>query len=343
MGALLNDGVFGLDKVPTCLPARTPGPLGINDHADPNVTAFVGDTPGPLGIRDCGDPTLYTMGACLDRRHQFPRSYSLSESRDNRTLSNGSLDLEQAQTMALQITVHFEGGGYAALADNTDRQGMSYGLIQWNFGQNTLGPLLQKMMAADPIAFAQAFENENDYEGLKGAVLSCSKDEQLTWARNIINNNRAAWKKAFRNLASVDTFQKIQREEAIRNYHPLVLSAVKRLRGVVPELFEIVLFKSYAALFDLCVQQHGIGNAMEEIKRAAFLKEPHSQLDAMIIVVTERARKARSQYQSDCVSRRMGILTGKSFLCTDCGVHAERKNPHFEFVATHGDKYVLHI
>jgi len=39
-------------------PARTHGPLGINDQADPNVTSLLGDTPGPLGIMDYADPTL---------------------------------------------------------------------------------------------------------------------------------------------------------------------------------------------------------------------------------------------------------------------------------------------
>ena len=39
-------------------PARTQGPLGLNDHGDPNVTTRLGDTPGPLGRQDAGDPTL---------------------------------------------------------------------------------------------------------------------------------------------------------------------------------------------------------------------------------------------------------------------------------------------
>ena len=38
-------------------PPRTPGPLGINDAADPSVLACLGDTPGPLGVQDSADPT----------------------------------------------------------------------------------------------------------------------------------------------------------------------------------------------------------------------------------------------------------------------------------------------
>lgn len=39
-------------------PARSAGPLGFLDQADPNVVAFLGDTPGPLGMNDWGDPTI---------------------------------------------------------------------------------------------------------------------------------------------------------------------------------------------------------------------------------------------------------------------------------------------
>ncbi|HYC54596.1 MAG TPA: hypothetical protein VEL28_06640 [Candidatus Binatia bacterium] len=38
--------------------ARTPGVLGVNDHADPGTAALLGDTPGTLGWSDHGDPTV---------------------------------------------------------------------------------------------------------------------------------------------------------------------------------------------------------------------------------------------------------------------------------------------
>lgn len=46
------------DQKPTLriFPARSAGPSGINDHADPNVVSFLGDTPGPLGINDHAQP-----------------------------------------------------------------------------------------------------------------------------------------------------------------------------------------------------------------------------------------------------------------------------------------------
>lgn len=46
--------------------ARTPGPLGINDQADPDICTRLGDTPGSLGLFDLADqslPFLFSSGA----------------------------------------------------------------------------------------------------------------------------------------------------------------------------------------------------------------------------------------------------------------------------------------
>jgi hypothetical protein len=44
------------------VPARTPGPLGVNDYADPNALAQLGDIPGSVGVNDRVDPTLRNPG-----------------------------------------------------------------------------------------------------------------------------------------------------------------------------------------------------------------------------------------------------------------------------------------
>jgi hypothetical protein len=44
--------------LPWDLPLRTPGPLGYNDRADPNVHSPLGETPGPLGVNDHADPNM---------------------------------------------------------------------------------------------------------------------------------------------------------------------------------------------------------------------------------------------------------------------------------------------
>lgn len=73
MGNSRHPFPLGLDQYKSLLSARTPGPLGYQDQADPSVTTRLGDTPGPLGFNDHGDPALQrvsdsSMGSNQPRR-----------------------------------------------------------------------------------------------------------------------------------------------------------------------------------------------------------------------------------------------------------------------------------
>jgi len=58
VGGSKKPGPVNPPAAPYRVPARTPGPTGVNDHGDPNTTSHLGDTPGPVGVKDGGDPTL---------------------------------------------------------------------------------------------------------------------------------------------------------------------------------------------------------------------------------------------------------------------------------------------
>jgi hypothetical protein len=51
MAASKAPGPFGI-RFPESVSPRTPGPLGVEDRADPNVFTLTGDVPGPIGLRD---------------------------------------------------------------------------------------------------------------------------------------------------------------------------------------------------------------------------------------------------------------------------------------------------
>lgn len=61
--------------------ARTPGPLGLNDQADPNHCTLLGDSPGVLGIQDYADPTLWIFTA------RTPRTASMMRLADGTALA----------------------------------------------------------------------------------------------------------------------------------------------------------------------------------------------------------------------------------------------------------------
>jgi hypothetical protein len=337
----------------SCIPPRTPGSLGINDQGDPNLATLLGDTPGSVGLLDWADPTLRQLSSTLPNANLVcvdPKGSALSFGFDLQTSTPSVpaapaqyVSLDEAQETALKITTYFEGGksmNYQALADDFDGQGTSFGLIQWNFGQNTLGPLLKKMLDKDGTAFKGCFGPDADYDTIKKAIAESRQADQLKWARDRIKNKGSAWESAFKNIGSNNVFNKIQREQAAGQYHPLAMTVIQQLRNVSPALFTNIELRSYAAIFDLCVQQGGIGNSLAEIKKRVTDEKPTSQLEVMKIVVAVRARKANKKWVSDCLSRRMGILTGAAYKSTENDTTMTRKNPQFGLLLDSGAKYV---
>lgn len=334
------------------VPPRTPGPLGVNDQGDPNVTTLVGDTPSSVGLLDGADPTLPQFSSAESYAGLVCRAtdgiplavgFNFQASTPAANPTPQYISLSDAQEIALKITTYFEGGksmNYQALADDFDGQGTSFGLIQWNFGSNTLGPLLKKMLDKDGTAFKGCFGDDADYDTLKKALTDANKGDQLKWARGRIKNKRAAWDSAFKKIGSVEAFNKIQRDQAAGEYHPLAVIVIKKIRDISPTLFANVELRSYAAIFDLCVQQGGIDKAVTEIKNKVKDEKPAAQLDLMKTVVTETARKANDKWVSDCLSRRMGILTGAAYNSKEHDVTAERKNTQFSLLSQSGGNFV---
>jgi len=255
---------------------------------------------------------------------------------------SGSVPLAQAQDLALTVTMYFEGGNsaYQALADDFDGMGTSFGLIQWNFGAGTLGPLLLKMMNADPAAFAGCFGANANFDALKSAITAASVSQQLIWARRLIASNRAAWKAAFVAIGTNPTFNQIQRQQAITHYHARALTVIASLRRISSDLMVNVEVRSYVAIFDLCVQQNGIDNVLDSIKAKVLAAAPTTQLALVTMAVQQRALSAKAKYVADCMSRRMGILTSANYTATENGVSSTRQNPKLGLIAAVGTKFV---
>ena len=343
-------GCIGID-LRSWTPARTPGPLGCFDQGDPTLTTLLGDTPGPLGINDWADPTLARYlpqgqrlpSMCMRTADGVALSVGAAGPAPAITPPAGTITVAQAQEMALNITTVFEGGksmNYQALADDFDGQGMSFGLIQWNFGQNTLGPLLKLMLATDATSFAACFGKDADYVRLKKALDNHKQADQLAWARAVQKDQKAAWKSAFTAVGSVDAFNRIQREQAAAKYNPIVVKDIASLRELSADLMTAVEFRTYAALFDAAVQQNGIGKTITATKTRVKQEKPETQLELLKIAVTERADAANDPWVSDCKSRRLGILGGAAYASNAHEVTAKRENAQYSLITESGTKEV---
>ncbi len=327
----------GSHRNPALLGVYRRGPKPQSRRSDPFYLLGGGGTPAPLGIRagifaDLPDILYDENDFCFPLEADVPVPPAAKD-----------ITLVEAQSMALAITTAFEGGkgmNYQALADNFDGQGMSFGLIQWNFGQNTLGPLLAKMLSADAKAFEACFGEGTDFATLKTALEGNKQADQLKWVAAVLKDKRTAWQSAFRAVGANATFQRIQREQAASQYHPIVVSGIKSLRSAAPELMKDVEFRTYAALFDTAVQQNGILSSAAAIKTRLEKEKPKTQLELATIAVTERARKANDRWVADCLSRRLGILAGKAVEVTEMKNTSSRVNAGYELITSHGTDHV---
>lgn len=263
------------------------------------------------------------------------------------TASNSCFPLKDAQEIALRVSGGYEGRAnldYHALADDFDGQGTSFGLIQWNFGQNTLGPLLLQMYNRDPTAFEGAFPADSDYQTLETAVRNQNQQAQLTWARNVLSTNRAAWSQAFNNLGDIPAFQEIQLN-AVLDYHQNVVKAIALMRGIAPDLMREVQVGTYSALYDLSVQQGTIDkNGSLAAARKRYVEErPGTQVKFVEIVVQERARTASTRWRADAMSRRMGIIQRKPYSAAESGHSATRSNANFKLLEETHDQPICQL
>jgi len=97
-----NRGICGLFN-PHLMADRSPGPLGRNDAADPNVRmCLAGDTPGPVGVNSdksaVNGPmkpklSLRTLDLSLNGLARFLRSVATNVALDKLTVVKGGVNL----------------------------------------------------------------------------------------------------------------------------------------------------------------------------------------------------------------------------------------------------------
>jgi hypothetical protein len=225
------------------------------------------------------------------------------------------IELEQALETAFSVTSGFETSGdrFQQVTGNFDGAGISFGPVQWNFKSKTLAPLFRKFEETDGTALRACFTDEIDYEDWF-KVLDLPVDQQIEWANNISTGRGGhdvvqPWKGYLQAVGRVEKFRTIMVEQALRKYGARLLKAVKYLQGLKPGV-EIDHLRCLCSLYDLVIQQGSLDKARQAIEDRVEQENPRNQFELVGIAVEERGRKANPQWQSDCVSRRLGILQG---------------------------------
>jgi len=225
------------------------------------------------------------------------------------------IELAQALETAFSVTSGFETSGdkFQQVTGNFDGAGLSFGPVQWNFKSNTLEPLFRKFQEKDESALQACFTDEIDYdEWLE--VLDQSTVQQIEWA-NDISTGRGGhdvvqpWKGYLQAVGRVEQFRAIMVEQALRKYGARLLKEVKYLQNLKPGI-QIDHLRCLCSLYDLVIQQGSLSKARRAIEDRVEQENPGDQFQLVGIAVEERGRKASLAWQSDCVSRRLGILHG---------------------------------
>lgn len=218
---------------------------------------------------------------------------------------------------AFLITGKFEGQhGYSAVAGNFDGQLMSFGVFQFNAGQGTLRPLLQKSL--DYLGHEKAkqiFGNDNLYV-LKQKLLSETAFKAFCLSINdarkqIIN----PWFKDFQELGATPECQKAQREAAVR-----YVNTAKRAMGT----YGFTSDRAFCLLFDVAIQNGSVLKSADTEYRAK-IKPGMTEQDKLKILATAVANSANPKWQADVLSRKGAIAAGAG------RVHGRNYNLEAEF------------
>ena len=219
----------------------------------------------------------------------------------------------------LALTGSFETGTgvpdcFCGISGDFDGQGISFGVLQWNFGQGSLQPLLKDMMERHPEVISSIFGA--DFDAFAEA-LNAEKSDLLGFARSVQHPVTHAvfepWRGFAKTLGRTPQFQKIQTEYA---------SGIFRRAIGMCENFGLWSERAVALMFDIVTQNGSIGKVtraqiMGDIGALpAGLTDEERETRKMVIVANRRAEAANPRWIDDvrvrklCIARGEGIVHG---------------------------------
>jgi hypothetical protein len=213
----------------------------------------------------------------------------------------------------LALTGSFETGCgvpecYAGLTGDFDGQGLSLGVLQWNFGQGSLQPLLEDMISRHRTVAESIL---HDHLPVLEAVLGASRAEQLAWARSIQDTRRFTvwepWRGLLKSLARSEEFQAIEMRHAAGVQERALRMAAEY--GLKTE-------RGAALMFDICTQNGSISVAVKAQILKDFAGLPAgadlaaAETARMRIIATRRAAASRPEFAEDVRTRKLTIAEG---------------------------------
>ncbi len=226
----------------------------------------------------------------------------------------------------LALTGSFETGKgppdcFCGISGDFDGQGISFGVLQWNFGQGTLQRLLGDMTTRHADIVSGIF---GDHFDAFSTALQSDPDELMSFARSVQHPVKKyvyePWSGFAKSLGRTPEFQAIQTEHARGIFE----------RGLaLCRTYELWSERGAALMFDIVTQNGSIARVTKarilgEIKALpASLSEGERELRKMEIIANRRAEAANPRWVDDvrlrklCIARGAGSVHGIAYRIED--------------------------
>jgi len=214
----------------------------------------------------------------------------------------------------LALTGSFETGllapdCFARVAGNFDGQGMSFGALQWNFGQGTLQPLFAKMITEHRDIISNIFGA--DLNVLETAIKE-GKQAALAFANTIQDSSKKnvlpAWRDKFKQLGLTAEFQEIETMGAAVYFNKAINLCTE---------YELWSNRGRALMFDICVQNGSISSTVKTLilndfkQLSSSLSREELEVAKMRSIANRRAEAANPKFVEDVRKRKLCIADGK--------------------------------
>lgn len=227
----------------------------------------------------------------------------------------------------LQLTASFEGHNFTQLTGNFDGAGITWGIIGFTLRSGQIPALILKIKKTHPAILPNAFGT------LSRTILSICKAswlEQLHWANSIYRAHSRTispeWRQAFARLGDFPEVQKLQIQQAHRNFF---LPALKTAHTL-----QLSTERAIALCFDIYVQNGGLRpgpkqKITSELRKLEPADPPklkrrraeqnlvlslEGELSKLKIIARVVACHARQLYQRDVLARKLTIAEGKGWV-----------------------------
>lgn len=220
---------------------------------------------------------------------------------------------EPVESRCVAITGAFETNAgppdcFAGVSGDFDGQGLSVGVCQWNFGQDSLQPLLSSMLTKHDAVARAVFQ---DHYPVLAAALASPKDDLMAFARSIqhpvTHRVDEPWRGMLKALGRTPEFQKIQVVAAGR--------LLKTARAMCRE-YGLKSERALALMFDIVVQNGSIQPLVKARIQKDFdalpadLEADALEVERMRIVAVRRAEAANPRWVEDVRARKLCLANG---------------------------------